>query len=202
GFATMLGTVVALPLYMTGSLGMSTLDVGLAMLPGAAASGVLGPLVGALFDRVGPRPIVVPGAALMAIVCWLEVLLLDAESSQGLIVALNVPLGIGMAMVMTPLMALSLGALPRSLYGHGSAILNTLQQLAGALGTAVFIALLTLGSVLAVESGATAQAAQASGATWAFAFGGIMTTIAVVLAATLKNNPAEVEQTEQVAQTA
>ncbi|MDN5688904.1 MAG: DHA2 family efflux MFS transporter permease subunit [Brachybacterium sp.] len=191
GFATMLGTVVALPLYMTGSLGMSTLDVGLTMLPGAAASGVLGPFVGTLYDRVGPRPIVVPGMALMAIVCWLEVFLLDADAGQGLIIALNVPLGIGMAMVMTPLMALSLGALPRDLYGHGSAILNTLQQLAGALGTAVFIALLTLGAVVATESGAAAQVAQASGVGWAFAFGGVMTTIAVGLALTLRAIPAE-----------
>ncbi|MGP9845152.1 MDR family MFS transporter [Brachybacterium sp. 107] len=194
GFATMLGTVVALPLYMTGALEMSTLEIGLTMLPGAAASGLLGPFVGALYDRVGPRPIVVPGIALMALVSWLEVFLLDGDATQGLIIALNIPLGIGMAMVMTPLLTLSLGALPRSLYGHGSAILNTLQQLAGALGTAVFIALLTLGSVLAVESGASAQDAQASGASWAFVFGGVITTAAIVLAMTLRSNPAEVEQ--------
>ena len=193
GFATMLGTVVALPLYMTGALEMTTLEIGLTMLPGAAASGLLGPFMGALYDRFGPRPIVVPGMLLMAIVCWLEVFLLDANATQGLIIALNIPLGIGMAMVMTPLMTLSLGALPRSLYGHGSAILNTLQQLAGALGTAVFIALLTLGSAIAVESGASAEIAQASGASWAFAFGGVVTTVAVVLAFTLKANPAEVE---------
>lgn len=192
GFATMLGTVVALPLYMTGALGLSTLEVGLTLLPGAVASGMLGPLVGALYDRVGPRPIVVPGITLMAIVCWLSVVLLDADATRGVIIALNIPLGIGMAMVMTPLLALSLGALPRPLYGHGSAILNTLQQLAGALGTAVFIALLTLGAAVAAESGASAQVAQASGASWAFVFGGVITTASIVLALTLKPNPAEV----------
>ena len=193
GFATMLGTVVALPLYMTGSLGMGTLEIGLTMLPGAAASGLLGPVVGSLYDRFGPRPIVVPGTVLMALVCWLEVLLLDEHATQGLIIALNIPLGIGMAMVMTPLLTLSLGALPRSLYGHGSAILNTLQQLAGALGTAVFIALLTLGAAVAAEAGAPAEIAHASGASWAFVFGGVVTTAAIVLACTLKQNPVEVE---------
>ncbi|WP_394216249.1 MDR family MFS transporter [Brachybacterium vulturis] len=191
GFATMLGTVVALPLYMTGALGMGTLEIGLTMLPGAAASGLLGPFVGALYDRVGPRPIVVPGMALMAIVSWLEVVLLDADATQGLIIALNIPLGIGMAMVMTPLLTLSLGALPRSLYGHGSAILNTLQQLAGALGTAVFIALLSLGAAVAAASGASVQAAQAHGASWAFVFGGVITTAAIGLALTLRPLPAE-----------
>ncbi|MGP9538032.1 MDR family MFS transporter [Brachybacterium sp. AOP43-C2-M15] len=193
GFATMLGTVVALPLYMTGALGISSLQVGLTMLPGAAASGLLGPIVGALYDRFGPRPIVVPGIALMALVCWLEVILLDAESTTGMIIALNVPLGLGMAMVMTPLMTLSLGALPRSLYGHGSAILNTLQQLAGALGTAVFIAMLTLGAVVSAQTGASEQVAQAHGATWAFAVGGVMCTIGLALAVTLRAHPAEAE---------
>jgi DHA2 family lincomycin resistance protein-like MFS transporter len=89
-------------------------------------------------------------------------------------------------MVMTPLMALSLGALPKELYGHGSAILNTLQQLAGALGTAVFIALLTLGAAVAASAGAGAELAQASGASWAFVAGGVMCTIATLLAATLR----------------
>ncbi|ATG55773.1 MFS transporter [Brachybacterium ginsengisoli] len=193
GFATMLGTVVALPLYMTDSLGLDTLTIGLTMLPGAAASGLLGPAIGALYDRVGARPIVVPGIAIMAAVNWLSVFLLDEHATVGLIVALNIPLGIGMAMVMTPLLTLSLGSLPRSLYGHGSAILNTLQQLAGALGTAVFIAMLSLGAVLASGTGVSAQAAQATGASWAFVFGGVITTAAVVLASTLKQTPAEVE---------
>ena len=113
-------------------------------------------------------------------------LLLDGDATQGMVIALNVPLGIGMSMVMTPLMALSLGALPKELYGHGSAILNTLQQLAGALGTAVFIALLTLGAAVAAESGAGAELAQASGATWAFVAGGVMCSIAALLATTLR----------------
>src|SRR5699024_5962051 len=174
GFATMLGTVVALPLYMTGALGMSTLEIGLTMLPGAAASGLLGPFIGALYDRVGPRPIVVPGMALMAVVSWLEVVLLDADATQGLFIALNIPLALGMAMVITALLTRPLGAFPRSLYGHGWAILNPDQQLAAALGTAVFIALLALGAAVATASGDSAQVAQASGASWAFAFGGVI----------------------------
>ena len=193
-FSTMLGTVTALPLFMTKGLGISSFEVGLALLPGAAASGLLGPLIGSLYDRVGPRPLVVPGIALMAAVCWLEVLLFGESTTTALVVALNVPLGIGMALVMTPLLALSLGALPRSLYGHGSAILNTLQQLAGAFGTAVFIAMLSLGAMLASERGASAAAAQAHGVLWAFAMGGVLCTIGVVLATTLRRQDGEVAE--------
>src|SRR5699024_3063183 len=57
--ANMLGTVIVLPIYLTGALGVSSLNVGLTLLPGAVASGVLGPFVGRLYDRIGPRPLVV-----------------------------------------------------------------------------------------------------------------------------------------------
>ena len=191
--ANMLGTVIVLPIYLTGALGISSLDVGLTLLPGAVASGALGPFIGRLYDRIGPRPLVVPGTICMAAVMWLQFALLDADSTRGLIIALNVVFGIGMAMVMTPLMTHSLSSLPRDLYGHGSAILNTLQQLAGALGTAVFIALLTIGAGLAVERGVDSGLAQADGIVLAFAFGGVWATLAIVLACTLKPLPAEEE---------
>ena len=69
------------------------------------------------------------------------------------VVAANVTFGIGMALVMTPLMTVSLASLPRELYGHGSAIMNTLQQLGGAMGTAVLIAALTIGASTAFLAG-------------------------------------------------
>src|SRR5699024_768211 len=93
--------------------------------------------------------------------------------------------------VMTPLMTHSLSSLPRELYGHGSAILNTLQQLAGALGTAVFIALLSIGAGLAIERGIDPGPAQADGIVLAFAFGGIWAVLARVLGSTLQRLPAE-----------
>lgn len=55
----------------------------------------------------------------------------------------------GLGLMMTPLMTESLGSLPEHLYSHGSAILATLQQLAGALGTAVFIAVATASTTTA-----------------------------------------------------
>lgn len=199
--ANMLGTVIVLPIYLTGALGVSSLNVGLTLLPGAVASGVLGPLIGRMYDRVGPRPLVVPGAAFMAAVMWLQFALLDADSTRGLVIALNVVFGFGMAMVMTPLMTHSLSSLPRDLYGHGSAILNTLQQLAGALGTAVFIALLSIGAGLAIDRGIAPGLAQADGIVLAFAFGGIWATLSIVLAFTLKRLPDEPDEDEPAAVT-
>src|SRR5699024_8542624 len=66
--ANMLGTVIVLPIYLTGALGVSSLIVGLPLLPRAVASGALGPIAGRLYDLIGPRRMVEPGAAYMSAV--------------------------------------------------------------------------------------------------------------------------------------
>src|SRR5690625_6648261 len=95
---------------------------------------------------------------------------------------MHVTFCIGMAMIMTPLMTASLGSLPRALYGHGSAIVNTLQQLAGAAGTAILIAAMSIGASKAAADGASAAAAQVTGTQNAFVLGGCVALIAVVSA--------------------
>ncbi|NUL46790.1 multidrug efflux MFS transporter [Cellulosimicrobium funkei] len=191
---SMLGTVVVLPIYMTSSLGVETITVGLALLPGGLAQGVLSPVIGNLYDRIGPKPLVVPGALLMSLGFWLQFAFLDENSTVGMVIGFNVVFNIGMAMVMTPLMTHSLGSLPRTLYADGSAILNTLQQLAAAIGTALFVALLTLGMSSAVSSGATERAAAASGLGWPFLVGGVLTLAAAALALTIRRLTAAPEE--------
>jgi DHA2 family lincomycin resistance protein-like MFS transporter len=68
------------------------------------------------------------------------------------------------------------------LYSHGSAILSTLQQLAGAAGTAVFITLMTTGTTASLDAGADAITAQADGIHTAFLWGAGMAAIAVAAA--------------------
>ena len=84
-----------------------------------------------IYDKVGPRPLLIPGAILLTAGAW-SFSILNDSSPVGLVIALHIVFSIGMCLMMTPLMTTALGSLPRILYGHGSAILNTLQQLAGA----------------------------------------------------------------------
>ena len=99
-----------------------------------------------------------------------------------MVVAMHVVFCLGMAMIMTPLMTASLGSLPRNLFPHGSAIMNTLQQLAGAAGTALFIAAMAIGAAAAAGDGAAEVAAQVVGTQGAFVLGGILGLVAVVFA--------------------
>lgn len=176
--ATMLGTVMVLPLYLQNGLGTGVLTVGLVLLPGGLAQGVVSPVVGRIYDKVGPGPIVIPGAVLLAGGQW-WLSTVDAGTTTGLVVAMHVVFCIGMAMLMTPLMTVALGALPRELYGHGSAIMNSLQQLAGAAGTAVLIAAMTVGAAAAAADGAASDLAQVLGTQDAFVVGGVLGLVAV-----------------------
>src|SRR5690606_17601978 len=120
--------------------------------------GLLSPIVGRLFDRIGARPLVIPGSVVVAASLWLMTLL-DTGSSLPMVVGIHCLLMLGLASVMTPLMSSSLGSVPPDLYSHGSAIFNTVQQLAGAAGTALFITVMSVTATARMNDGAAAVAA-------------------------------------------
>ena len=93
---------------------------------------------------------------------------------------------LGMCLMMTPLMTTALSSLPDTLYSHGSAIMNTLQQLAGAMGTAFLVVFLTRGTVAGAEAGLSPAAATAQGTHWAFLFAGITGIAIAVISPLLK----------------
>mgnify|MGYP001017819806 FL=1 len=99
----------------------------------------------------------------------------------------------GLGLVMTPLMTSALGSLDKALYSHGSAVLNTLQQLAGAAGTALFVAIMTTKTTSGVEDGLAPVDALASGIHAAFLVGAGVALVAVAasfLVRRPKNAPA------------
>lgn len=176
---TLLGVVMVLPIYLQTALGVSALVTGLLVMPGGLASGLLAPFVGRLYDRVGPRPLVIPGALLLTAGVW-SMTRLDINSTTVEVVTMHLTFSLGLSLLMTPLMTTALGSLPSHLYGHGTAILNTLQQLAGAAGTAVLIAALSFGTQAAMRGGADLAQATADGAHTAFVVGGIFAILVLI----------------------
>lgn len=176
--ATLFGSLILLPIYLQNVLDLDTLQTGLVVLPGGLAMGLSGPFIGRVYDKVGPRPLVIPGSIVLAGAVGL-LTMLDQDSAVWFIVVIHVMLSLGLSSLMTPLMTSSLGALPMELYPHGSAIMSTLQQVAGAAGTAVFITLMTSGAASSLESGANEITAQADGIHLAFLCGTAMAVVAV-----------------------
>ncbi|GAB3818971.1 MDR family MFS transporter [Tessaracoccus terricola] len=165
--AAMFGTLIMLPLILQDALGMEPLHVGLMMLPGGLVMGLLGPTVGKLYDKVGPRPLVVPATALIGVVLALFSLI-TVGTPVWFIVVCHVAMSIGFAFMFTPLLTSALGSLPRPLYPHGSAAVGTVQQLAGAIGTALFVTIYSSQARVAEVTGLDSAHAMLTGSRVAF----------------------------------
>ncbi|MFB5268557.1 DHA2 family efflux MFS transporter permease subunit [Paenibacillus enshidis] len=139
----LLTTIIALPMYLIQGLGFSTLKAGLVLLPGGILQAVMSPVMGKLFDKFGPKLIVPMGLVLTSTSLWFFTGL-NTSSSVALIVLFHSLIMISNCMVWTS-QANGLNQLPPELYPDGSAIMNTFQQLAGAVGTAVAVSIMTAG---------------------------------------------------------
>jgi DHA2 family lincomycin resistance protein-like MFS transporter len=170
------GAVILLPLYLQEIRGLGSLETGLALLPGGLAMGLLGPFIGRLFDKVGPLPLTVTGSVLMVGTLW-QFSMLDAGTAVWWIVTLHVLLSFGLALLFTPAFTTGLNPLPPHLYSHGSAIMSTSQQVAGAAGTALLV------SIFAVVS---ASSGLVAGMSAAFLTATAIALAAVVLSAMMR----------------
>ncbi|WP_307797229.1 MDR family MFS transporter [Williamsia soli] len=180
---TLFGALILLPLYLQNVLDKSVLTTGLVLLPGGLVMGLLAPGVGALFDRWGARPLVLPGTIAMSVGTWL-LATLNTTSSLAHVIGAHVILSAGIAFALTPLMTSALGSLPPELYSHGSATVSTVQQVAGAAGTALFITLMTRGTTSSVSDGADDVTAYSDGTHLAFMVAGVLSVV-LILAATM-----------------
>jgi DHA2 family lincomycin resistance protein-like MFS transporter len=178
---SMFGVFILLPIYLQNVLGLTTLQTGLLLLPGGLIMGLCAPTVGSLFDRYGPMPLVVPGAILFSALMW-GLTFIEQDTSFWLLLVAHIVLSIGLALMFTPLFTASLGALPPHLYSHGSAMIGTTQQVAGAAGTALFVAIMTMTSSSTAIAGGDVAAATTSGIRAAFLCGAIISIAAVVAA--------------------
>jgi DHA2 family lincomycin resistance protein-like MFS transporter len=191
------GTIILLPLYMQNVLGFSVLQTGLLLLPGGLVMGLCAPFVGRLYDRHGPTVLLVPGSVIVSLVLW-SMTLLNENTSFLWLLAAHIALSVGLALMFTPLFTAGLGALPARFYGHGSAIVGTVQQVAGAAGTALFVALMSMQSSALLGGGTPQIAATAGGIRVAFYCGAIISLFAVA-AAFFVRRPEETAMPDAVA---
>ena len=183
------GTITALPLYLQGTLGLSATESGLVVLPGAIAMGLLGPVIGRIYDRRGTTILLVPGTIIVLAILWSFTMLTESTPVWLLVVTQTI-LSVGLAMSFTPLFTASLGSLPPKYYSYGSATVSTVQQVAGAAGIALLITVMSSVAATAAGSGATAAAAGAAGARAAFLLAAVIAT-PLLISAFLIRKPAD-----------
>ncbi|MDI6023174.1 MDR family MFS transporter [Leucobacter sp. UT-8R-CII-1-4] len=186
--AAMFGAIILLPIYLQNVLQVDSATTGFLLLPAGLIMGLLAPVVGRLFDKYGPRPLVIPGSIVASATLW--ALTRVDEHTSPIIAALGLAgVALGISFMMTPLLTSALGGLSPKLYSHGSAIIGTVQQLAGAIGTALLVTMLAVGTNRAAAAGANAIAAEGQGVSFAFLIGAVLSLVAVA-GSFLVRNPA------------
>ena len=175
------GTIILLPIYTQRVLGLDALTTGLLLLPGGLVMGFLAPFVGRFYDRFGPTVLVVPGSIVVSGALWFMTML-GADSTIWMVLAAHVVLSIGLALLFTPLFTSGLAALSPRFYSHGSATVSTVQQLAGAVGIALFITVMTSRSTALAAEGVGVVSATAQGIHAAFIYGAIISLVAIPVA--------------------
>ncbi|MHA2856633.1 DHA2 family efflux MFS transporter permease subunit [Paenibacillus lautus] len=134
--------MILLPIYLQQIRGFTPVESGLLMLPGAILMGIMSPITGAIFDKVGARWLAVIGLAITVITTW-EFSNLTETMSYGQIMIIYTARMFGMSMLMMPIQTAGLNQLPRSLNAHGTAMSNTLRMVSGSIGTAILVTVMS-----------------------------------------------------------
>lgn len=136
------GGMLLLPIFLQTVRGFSPLESGLVLLPGALVTAVLSPVTGVMFDRFGAKYLSLVGLIIMAGSTFMFTNL-DESTTLTYIIVIQTIRSAGMAMVMMPLQTAALNSLPLNLAAHGSAMFNTMRQVAGSIGTAALITVMS-----------------------------------------------------------
>lgn len=154
----MYADMILLPMYLQNGRGFTALDAGLLLLPGAVVNALMSPVTGKLFDKIGAKPIFIIGLIFIIPSMWVVTDLSETTSFTFLVIR-TIFLRIGLSFISMPLNTAGLNALPKTLITHGSAVNNTVRQIAGAIGTAVVI------TIFSTQAQSHATDLVASGAT-------------------------------------
>ncbi|AOK88604.1 DHA2 family efflux MFS transporter permease subunit [Paenibacillus polymyxa] len=197
--------MILLPIYLQNIRGFTPLQSGMLMLPGAILMGLMSPVTGAIFDRIGARWLSVIGLLIMVITTWEFTRLTETTTYMTLLINYTVRM-FGMSLLMMPIQTAGLNQLPQRLNAHGTAMSNTLRMISGSIGTAILVTVMStqssnrLTSIVTSEglsvtdkAGMLAAGNQATiyGINSAFIIATALSVAALILAFFIKNTNAQ-----------
>jgi len=136
------GASIIVPIFLQSILGKSALTSGLTLLPGALLMAGMMLVSGRLFDKYGVKKLAIPGIILLA-VSTIPFTNLHMGTSITFVAVVYTIRYIGIALVIMPLQTAGMNALPDKLLPHASSVINMAKQVAGSLGSAVLITVMS-----------------------------------------------------------
>lgn len=201
---SMFSGMILTPLYVQTVRDISPFYSGILMLPGAIIMGLMSPITGRLFDRYGARGISLFGLTITVVTTYL-LSRLTLDMGYYYLMTIYTIRMFGMSMVMMPIMTNGLNQLPMRLNPHGTAMNGTLQQVSGAIGSAVLLTIMTKRTEMNLLSSAGAQTgideqqlmnvAMLDGINFAFLISTIIAGVAFILTLFIKRvSPPPIEE--------
>lgn len=148
--AGMYGAIMLLPIYFQTMRGMTPMESGMVLLPGSIVMAIMSPITGRMFDKYGSKRLAMSGLVLVTIGTFI-IGLIDLNTPIKYIVLLQIVRSLGFSLTLMPIQTAAFNAVPLALASHASAMFNTQRQLAGSMGTALFVVVMTIAS----QNGAT-----------------------------------------------
>ncbi|KHD86789.1 DHA2 family efflux MFS transporter permease subunit [Heyndrickxia ginsengihumi] len=134
--------MILMPIYMQNARGFSPIMSGLLLLPGGIIMGIMSPITGKLFDRFGAKWLAIIGLLITAITTY-ALTKLELTTSFTYVVTVYTIRSFGISILMMPIFTAGLNDLPLHLNKFGTAMVNTFRMVAGAVGTAFFVSVMT-----------------------------------------------------------
>jgi DHA2 family lincomycin resistance protein-like MFS transporter len=138
----MFASEIILPMYMQGPLALTAATAGLVLLPGSLLNGLMSPIMGSLFDKFGPKVMMIPATLVLSGTMFM-MSRLGTDTPLWMVIVGYILLMLSVSAIMMPAETNGLNQLPKQLYPHGTAIMTTLQPVAGAIGVSVFISIMS-----------------------------------------------------------
>jgi hypothetical protein len=158
-----------LTLYVQQVLGWSALKTGVTFLATAGTVPIWAGVSQALTTRFGPRPVMTFGLSVVALTILIGYTRFPVNGSYWPdLLTFYVAFALGMAFTFVPVSIAAFVGVPPQQAGLASGLLNTSQQIGGAIGVAVSATIFTTHAKSLLRSGHDQGAAFTSGYHWAF----------------------------------
>ncbi len=193
-YASLISSSTLVSLYMQSVRGYSALFTGLLILPGSILMSIFSPIAGKVFDKHGARKVIIPGFAMLGI----GTLAFSYLGENTSLIYLTIMYGLrmlGIAFVLMTVTTWGVNDLNSKDIASGSAIGSTLRQIAGAIGSAVFMSIMSSVS-LSYESSMPKTLASIKGLNTSFFVSAVLILIGLVLAIVFMKNNKEKTQDE------
>jgi len=134
--------LILMPIYFENVMGYSGLKTGMLLLPGSLLIGIMGIFSGKLYDKIGIKPLAVTGTLIMAAAAVFLARLTPDTTYMGSLLSYTA-FAFGVSIVTTPITTAAFAKVPKEQNSDAATLQNTLRQIAGSIGTAILITVMS-----------------------------------------------------------